>query len=189
MVCASIDHQLSRSINAMLDSIVDLAEEKDGSGAQADSSALARLAELNAMLSTAATRLEKLEDRATQLRNGLFEAMLEQSSGESSSSSESESGSEDEGKVDTHALSQPQQQDSTDTAKAKVSSSSSSSASPSGQVSLSELRQVAEASLVEILSLPAAVRPSDVVYSALAQKLRSDAASVAGMGTRNQQAD
>ena len=75
---------LARSINAMLDGIADLADQKDGPRAQADTSAVEKLADYSGMLNTARTRLEKLEERATQLKDGVFEALLEQSDDDSS---------------------------------------------------------------------------------------------------------
>ena len=130
--------ELARSVNAMLDSIADLAEES----AEAAPSALAKLAELSALLGTAETRLEKLESRATQLQNGVFEQLVAEGiDDESDSSSDSEKGHEDRD-VSTQ----------------------------SRQLRLAELREGAEAALSEVLSSTSTQRP-DEVYSALAQSL------------------
>ena len=126
----------------MLDSIADLAEES----AEAAPSALTKLAELNILLGTAETRLEKLESRVTQLQNGVFEQVLAEGiDEENDSSSDCES---DKGHEDIEVSTQ------------------------SRQLRLAELREAAEAILSEVLS-SAATQRTDDVYSALAQSLAS----------------
>ena len=136
----------------MLDSVADLAEGKEGPDA------LGRLGEMNAMLSTAVTRLEKLEERVTQLRNGVFEEFLEDGindDSDSDSSSESQTGHEDR---TISGNSQELKQDCSQLSK----------------TSLAELREVAEEALSE---MPYATEHLDEMYSALAQSLASGCSS------------
>jgi hypothetical protein len=138
----------------MLDSVADLAEEKEGPDA------LGRLGELNAMLSTAVTRLEKLEERVTQLRNGVFEQLLEDGindDSDSDSSSESETGGGHEDRT-ISGNSQELRQD----------------CSQLSETSLAELRGTAEEALSE---MPYATERLDDIYSALAQSLASGCSS------------
>ena len=143
----------------MLDSIAELSEEKDDATSTAAPSALVRLAELNQMLSTAVGRLEKLEDRATQLRDGAFEQLLVQSVEEdssNSSSSDSDSDDQEDSKVLEAQPTMPLQQQ----------------CSRLSESSLADLREMVDAALVNILSSPGIRRP-DGMYSALAEALNN----------------
>lgn len=144
----------------MLDSVAELAEEKDGSDAKAAPSALVRLAELNSMLNTAAMRLEKLEDRATQLQNGIFEQLLSEgfdadTDTDTDSGSETDSGSGQEDRKTTGQVQDTLQ----------ISSQHS-------QNVLAELRETAEVALADIMMSASTTmrRPGDV-YTALARSL------------------
>lgn len=131
----------------MLDSVADLAEELDGPDA------LGRLAELNTMLSNAVRRVEKLEERVTQLRNGVFEQLLEDGFDEDSAS---DSSSEDEtGHRGQTVLGNSQEL--------------TQGSSRLSTHSLAELRRAAEAALSEML--PTDSQRLDDVYFALARSL------------------
>ena len=136
----------------MLDSVSDLADDSEAD-------ALGRLADLNAMFTTAVTRLEKLEDRVTQLHNGVFEQLLEDginADSDTDSSSESESGQDNRS---SSSNSQGLKQDS----------------SQVKEISLAELRGDVEAALAQMPSI--ATQRLDDMYSALALSLISGCSS------------